>query len=90
MMTVSETIDFFKTLDPADLGLKSDDMASYQIYPSDKAIPVDGMPCMKITAYASLESGNSPEGTFLVARDGTAIYRVVDEDTVEKLDIELR
>lgn len=88
MMTVEETIEYFKSLDPAALGLSAKDMSAYNIYPSDKAIPVDGMPCMKVTAYATTESGNSPEATFLVARDGTAIYSLVDGE-VTKLDLDL-
>lgn len=87
MMTIEETIDYFKTLDPAALGLKGKSMEDYNIYPSEKAIPVDNLPCMKITVYASTEAGtNAPEDTFLVARDGSAIYRLVDGQA-EELDI---
>lgn len=87
MMTTEETIEYFRTLDPAALGLEKDSMDEYQVYQIEKAIPVDNLPCMKITVYAHTEAGtNEPEQTFLVARDGTAVYRLV-EDQVEKIDL---
>lgn len=87
MMTIEETIEYFKSLDPAVLGLEGESMEAYHIYPSEKAIPVDNLPCMKLTVYASTEAGtNSPEETFLVARDGTAVYRLVDGEA-EQIDL---
>lgn len=87
MMTVEETLEYFRRLSPADLGLEGESMEEYSFYPSEKAIPVDGLPCMKITVYDKTEVGtNTPVGTFLVARDGTAIYRLVDVQA-EKLDL---
>lgn len=86
MMTVDETIDYFMSLDPKQLGLVEESMDKYTVYPSEKAIPVDNMPCMKVIAYKDTEvHSNQPEATFLVARDGTAVYLLKDDDTVEKL-----
>ncbi len=85
MMTVDETLEYFKSLDPKDLGLTEDSMDRYQVYPSEKAIPVDNLPCMKIIAYRESEEGvKYPEATFLIARDGTAVY-LLDEGTVVKI-----
>ena len=87
MMTIDETLTFFGSLNPANLGLEGESMAEYSFYPTEKAIPVDGLPCMKVTVYKKTEAGtNSPELTFLVARDGTAVYRLQDGQA-EKLDI---
>lgn len=86
MMTVDETMDYFRALDPALLDLDAASMDEYQIYPSEKAIPVDGLPCMKIIVYGDSEFGtNEPVATFLVARDGTALYRL-EGDVAEKVD----
>lgn len=85
MMTVEETVDYFYQLNPADLGLSGESMSEYQIYQSEKAIPVDNLPCMKITVYSAESGSNRPEGTFLVARDGTAIYRL-EGDAVTKVE----
>ena len=84
-MTLMEVMDFVNSLDPADLGLSGESMSEYQIYQSEKAIPVDNLPCMKITVYSAESGSNRPEGTFLVARDGTAIYRL-EGDAVTKVE----
>lgn len=87
MMTVDEAIARFKTIDPAALGLSGEDMSAYEVYPTEKAVPVDGIPCLKITVYEESSVGtNQPEGTFLMARDGTAMYRLEDNE-VTKLEI---
>lgn len=87
MMTVDEAIAHFKGLDPASLGLEGEDMSGYGLYPTEKAVPVDGMPCLKIIVYGESEAGtNHPVATFLMARDGTAVYRLEDGQ-VTKLDI---
>lgn len=87
MMTTEETIEYFRTLDPKALGLKKDSMDEYRVYQVEKAIPVDNLPCMKITVYARTDAGtNEPEQTFLVARDGTAVYRLTDGQ-VEEIDL---
>lgn len=87
MMTTEETIEYFRTLDPKALGLKKDSMDEYRVYQVEKAIPVDNLPCMKITVYARTNAGtNEPEQTFLVARDGTAVYRLT-EGQVEEIDL---
>ena len=42
---------------------------------------------MKLIVYAKTEAGtNTPEETFLVARDGTAVYRLVDGQA-EEIDL---
>lgn len=90
MMTVDEAISRFKQLDPAVLGLSKESMSEYDIYPTEKAVPVDGMPCLKIIVYGETDAGtNQPEGTFLLARDGTALYRLEGKE-VTKLDMERR
>lgn len=87
MMTVEETMDFFNGLSPSVLGLPGESMSEYQIYPSEKAVPVDGLPCMKIIVYGDTSVGtNEPEGIFLLARDASALYHLVDGE-VTQLDM---
>lgn len=88
MMTVDEAIARFKQLDPKVLGLPGEDMSAYEVYPTEKAVPVDGIPCLKITVYDESSAGtNNPEGTFLLARDGTALYRLEGDEVTElKMD----
>lgn len=87
MMTVDEALDYFNGLNPQDLGLPGETMEEYQTYPSEKAVPVDGLPCMKLIVYADSSAGtNAPEATFLVARDGSAVYRL-ENGEVTQLEI---
>lgn len=84
MMTVDETIDFFSTLSPKDLGLEGESMEDYNFYPSEKAIPVNNLPSMKIIVYQDTEAHtNEPVGTYLIARDGTAVYRLEGEELTQ-------
>lgn len=84
MMTVDETLDFFSKLTPQDLELEGESMKEYNFYPSEKAIPVYGLPSMKVIVYRQTEaSTNEPVGTFLVARDGMAVYRLEEGDVTK-------
>ncbi len=77
MMTVDEALSRFKQLSPEVLGLPGEEMSEYEMYPSEKAVPVDGIPCLKIIVYNESKSGtNEPAGVFLLARDGTALYKL--------------
>ena len=59
-------------------------MEEYNFYPSEKAIPVYGLPSMKVIVYRQTEaSTNEPVGTFLVARDGMAVYRLEEGDVTK-------
>ena len=88
MMTVDEAISHFKQLSPETLGLPGADMSVYEIYPTEKAVPVDGIPCLKIIVYDESDVGtNHPEATFLMARDGTALYRL-EGNEVTKLEMD--
>lgn len=84
MMTVDETINFFMKLDPSVLGLPGDSMEGYEVYPTEKAVPVDGLPCMKLTVYDDdgKAGTNSPKGTFLMSRDGARLYRLEGEEAI--------
>ena len=88
LMTVDEAISHFKQLSPETLGLPGEDMSVYEIYPTEKAVPVDGIPCLKIIVYDESDVGtNHPEATFLMARDGTALYRL-EGNEVTKLEMD--
>lgn len=89
VMTVEETMDFFNRLSPSVLGLDAETMDQYDMYYNMANVPVDGVPCLEITVYGETETAqtNTPLGTYLVARDGTALYHLdVDTDTVTRLD----
>lgn len=89
VMTVEEAVDTFKTIPPAKLGLEGESWAEYDVIHNQASVPVDGVPCLEITVYTKNDAANtnSPVGTFLFARDGTAMYQLdVATDTLTKLD----
>lgn len=84
MMTVDEVLVFFSGLSPQELGLERESMSDYNFYPSEKAIPVNNLPSMKIIVYQETETNtNEPVATFLIARDGTAVYRLEDGELTQ-------
>lgn len=89
VMTVEETVDFFKRLSPQVLGLEGGSMAEFDVYHEQASVPVDGVPCLEVTVYKDDETAhtNVPLGTYLVARDGTALYSLDTEtDSIARLE----
>lgn len=90
VMTVEETVESFKHLSPQVLGLKGDSLSTYEIYHEQASVPVDGIPCLEICVYGESESAhtNVVLGTYLYARDGTALYELdVETDTLTRLEL---
>ena len=90
VMTVEETVESFKHLSPQVLGLKGDSLSTYEIYHEQASVPVDGIPCLEISVYGESESAhtNVVLGTYLYARDGTALYELdVETDTLTRLEL---
>lgn len=89
VMTVEETVDRFKLLSPQVLGLEGESLEEYEVFHQQASVPVDGVPCLEITVYDKTETDtNLPLGTFLYARDGTALYHLdVDTDTLTRLEL---
>ena len=89
VMTVDEAVDSFKALKPQVLGLEGESLSGYEILHQQASVPVDGVPCLEITVYVINETEtNTPVGTFLYARDGTALYQLdVETDTITRLEL---
>lgn len=68
-MTAQETVQYVRSLSPQVLGLEGDSMSSFEIYPSDHVVPVDGVLCTELSIYSNDGSaGNDIEGMYLVSR----------------------
>lgn len=78
VMTVEETVEYFKRLSPQVLGLEGKTMDGYEVFHNQASIPVDGIPCLEISVYSvdSESKTNEAVGTYLLARDATALYRL--------------
>lgn len=76
-MTLMEAEDYMRSMNPADLGLEGDTMASYRIYPLAGSVLVDGRPCLHMSVYSIDETAgtNQIAGEFFIASDKSHIYR---------------
>ena len=89
VMTVEETVERFKALSPQVLGLEGNSLQEYEVFHQQGSVPVDGVPCLEVTVYGNNQTDtNTPLGTYLYARDGSALYQLdVDSDTITRLDL---
>ncbi len=77
-MTLLETLDYFRALSPATLGLSGTSMKEYQIYALDGTVLVDRRPCLQINVYTNTnqEGTNEIQGMYLMTSDGQHLYRL--------------
>ena len=89
VMTVEETVEHFKQLSPQFLALEGQRVSEYDVYNQQASVPVDGIPCLELTVYdKNATDTNTPLGTYLYARDGTALYELdVETDTLTRLEL---
>lgn len=76
--TITEQVDFLKTMAPAELGLPGNSMEDYDILPAEGIVMVDDISCRRISVYASDEkdASNTILGTYLLSLDQQHLYRV--------------
>ncbi len=79
-MTYVEAVDFLKSLSPAKLGLETESLRDYFVYPMDGAVLVDGILCLKLQVYSPHEEGqaNAIAGTYLLSGDKAHLYLLED------------
>lgn len=84
-MTYADAVDFIKSLSPATLGLKGDNMAGYSVYPMDGAAMVDGTLCLKLQVYPphAKDQANAIAGTYLLSGDKAHLYLLQDHKVRE-------
>ncbi|MEA4933032.1 MAG: hypothetical protein VB071_05510 [Lawsonibacter sp.] len=76
VLTLAETVTFLKHLSPQVLGLAGTSMDSYQIYPAESMVLVNGACCTKLSVFSvDSESGtNRFQGVYLLTRDKKHLY----------------
>lgn len=88
--TLSEKMDYFKSLSPAVLGLEGESMEEYEIYSMSGTVIVDDNSCLQIRVCSKENPAgtNDPSGVYLLSSDGLHLYHL-DEvtDTITELDI---
>lgn len=76
--TITEQVDYLKSLTPAELGLDGDTMAGYEVLPAEGIVKVDDVSCRQLSVYTTDErdSSNTILGTYLLSLDQQHLYRV--------------
>lgn len=90
VLTLAETVAFLKNLSPQALGLDGTSMDSYQIYPAQSMVLVDGDYCTKLSVFSvDSESGtNRFRGVYLLTRDKKHLYSLEQRTSkVTELDL---
>jgi hypothetical protein len=85
------TVEGFKQLNPAVLGLEGSSMEEYNVLVQDGLIMVYGSPCVRISAYSVNQQTGSNEiaGSYFLSADGQHVYRYdTESNSVEELEIE--
>lgn len=87
-MTAVEAMDFFNSIDPANLGLSGSSMEDYTVYAMDGVVLIDGIPCMSMNVYQEGRVGaNEIAGQYFISSDGLHIYQLdLEANTVKELD----
>lgn len=87
-MDTQEAIDYFRSFEPAELGLPGSSMDTYNIYIQDGVVLVDSMPCFRMNVYGTDNPGQTNEyaGSYLMTADGLYLYRLNPiADTIETI-----
>lgn len=79
-MTLTEALDYVKSLPPAALGLDGASMEDYQIYSEEGIVWVDDQTCIRINVYSIDTDGgfNEVAGCYLLASDQSHLYQLDD------------
>lgn len=79
-MTLTEALDYLKSLPPAALGLTAASMEDYQIYSEGGIVWVDDQTCIRINVYEvdGEEPFNVLAGSYLLANDKSHLYQLDD------------
>ena len=79
---------YLEGLSPELLGLPGASMSEYEIYSAEQMVPVNGITCAKLSVYSRGTSDtNTFQGVFLLARDGTRLYRLENETEVVEIPL---
>jgi hypothetical protein len=77
-MTLTEAVDYMRSLQPSALGLDGASMDEYNIYVLDGAVLVNGNPCIPLNIYRNdgTVASNQIAGSYLLANDASHVYRL--------------
>ncbi len=88
--TMTDSVDYIKSLSPDDLGLEGDSMEEYEVIPQGGVVLVDGHQCSEVFVYAKDEKAGTNRflGSFLLDRSDGQLYQLdQDSGTVTPVDL---
>jgi len=88
--TMTDSVDYIKSLSPGALGLEGDSMEEYEVIPQGGVVLVDGKQCTEVFVYRKDDKAgtNCFLGSFLLDRSGGQLYRLdQDSGTVTPVDL---
>ncbi len=88
--TMTDSVDYIKSLSPGALGLEGDSMEEYEVIPQGGVVLVDGHQCTEVDVYAKDDKAGTNRflGSFLLDRSSGQLYRLdQDSDTVTPVDL---
>lgn len=87
--SISEQVEYFASLNPAQLGLEGENMSDYMVFPGEGWVTVDEVTCREMRVYQvdSRTAANVLVGTYYLSSDLTSIYQKNDEGQITLLQI---
>lgn len=87
-VTRGEAVEYIKSLSPSVLGLEGESMEEYGVYPGERVVLVEDIPCTEVDVYAITAAGtNDIQGRYLLTKTGPR--RLFRLDTFTKQVTEL-
>lgn len=82
-MTTVESLDYFRSLTPAALGLPGESMDEYDVFASESLVLVNNVPCKKFQVYslAGKAGTNDVQGIYFLTQRGARRLYQLDEST---------
>lgn len=87
--SISEQVDYFSSLSPAQLGLEGENMADYMVFPGEGWVTVDGIDCREMRVYKMdmATATNVLVGTYYLSGDLSNVYQKNGEEAIVQLEI---
>ncbi len=83
-----EAVEYIESLSPSVLGLEGESMEEYEVYPGERVVLVEDIPCTEIDVYSVTAAGtNDIQGRYLLTKTGPR--RLFRLDTFTKQVTEL-
>lgn len=86
---IAEQVEYFRSLNPQQLGLEGENMSEYMTYPQQGWVTIDGLSCREISVYHqdTQTATNVLMGTYYLSADLTKVYKRNSEGQIVPVQI---